>query len=116
MNDPDAPEQYCSAYYDKHGSYNDGFPCPNDKYCCQNKDGGLKFCCSLTSINKNRQQLLSSLAPSSTTVSKINNEFILSGSQPKLNSHKSFGDGDSSTLNLNSQSASAASLPILLTK
>jgi hypothetical protein len=37
-------EQYCSAYYDKHGLYNDGFPCPSDKYCCQNNEG-MKYCC-----------------------------------------------------------------------
>jgi hypothetical protein len=26
MNEPDTIEQYCSAYLDKYGSYNDGFP------------------------------------------------------------------------------------------
>jgi hypothetical protein len=32
-------EQYCSPYYDKHGLYNDGFPCPSEKYCCQTNEG-----------------------------------------------------------------------------
>ena len=39
-------ERYCSSYYDKHGLYNDGFPCPADKYCCQGDDGA-KMCCAI---------------------------------------------------------------------
>ena len=46
MSDPRTLERYCSSYYDKHGLYNDGFPCPADKYCCQNDDG-TKKCCSI---------------------------------------------------------------------
>lgn len=46
MNDPSTMERYCSSYYDKHGLYNDGFPCPADKYCCQKEDG-MKMCCSI---------------------------------------------------------------------
>ena len=45
MSDP--MERYCSSYYDKHGLYNDGFPCPADKYCCQTDDG-TKMCCAIT--------------------------------------------------------------------
>lgn len=44
MSDP--MERYCSSYYDKHGLYNDGFPCPADKYCCQTDDG-TKMCCAI---------------------------------------------------------------------
>lgn len=47
MSDPDGMERYCSSYYDKHGLYNDGFPCPINKYCCQTPDGGSKMCCSM---------------------------------------------------------------------
>ena len=47
MSDPDGMERYCSSYYDKHGLYNDGFPCPGNKYCCQAPDGGSKMCCSV---------------------------------------------------------------------
>jgi hypothetical protein len=47
MSDPDGMERYCSSYYDKHGLYNDGFPCPANKYCCQAHDGGSKMCCSV---------------------------------------------------------------------
>jgi hypothetical protein len=43
-------ERYCSSYYDKHGLYNDGFPCPDDKYCCQTPDGS-KACCDANSTN-----------------------------------------------------------------
>ena len=39
-------ERYCISYYDKHGLYNDGFPCPEDKYCCQIADGS-KLCCDV---------------------------------------------------------------------
>ncbi len=66
MNEPDTIEQYCSAYLDKYGSYNDGFPCPTDTYCCQNKDG-LKHCCSLNNIKNNQ------LSSTSTLISKLNN-------------------------------------------
>jgi hypothetical protein len=101
MNDPDILEQYCSAYYDKHGSYNDGFPCPNDTYCCIKKDG-LKDCCPLNIINKKQHHQQLSLVPTSSTIlSKINND------------HKP-ASKESSTLLFNSQSAS--SLPLLLTK
>ena len=44
MSDP--MERYCSSYYDTHGLYNDGFPCPADKYCCQTDDG-TKMCCAI---------------------------------------------------------------------
>jgi hypothetical protein len=37
-------ERYCSSYFDKDGLYNDGFPCPVDKYCCQTPQG-VKMCC-----------------------------------------------------------------------
>ena len=47
MSDPANLERYCSSYYDRHGLYNDGFPCPTDKYCCQSADGA-KMCCSLS--------------------------------------------------------------------
>lgn len=45
-------ERYCSSYYDRHGLYNDGFPCPADKYCCQ-LDDGTKMCCSVASLPVN---------------------------------------------------------------
>jgi hypothetical protein len=48
-------ERYCSSYYDKHGLYNDGFPCPDDKYCCQAQDGS-KSCCDLNSLKKEQQK------------------------------------------------------------
>ena len=38
-------ERYCSSFYDRNGLYNDGFPCPENKYCCQNQEGN-KICCS----------------------------------------------------------------------
>jgi hypothetical protein len=44
MSDLSSIESYCSSYYDKNGLYNDGFPCPIDKYCCQSSDG-TKSCC-----------------------------------------------------------------------
>ena len=44
MSDPGSLERYCSSYYDRHGLYNDGFPCPTDKYCCENADGNKKCC------------------------------------------------------------------------
>ncbi len=44
MSDPGSLERYCSSYYDRHGLYNDGFPCPADKYCCENEDGNKKCC------------------------------------------------------------------------
>ena len=47
-------ERYCSSYYDKHGLYNDGFPCPEDKYCCQTSDGS-KMCCDINSVNNNNK-------------------------------------------------------------
>ena len=50
MSDPDTMERYCSSYYDKHGLYNDGFPCPANKYCCQSTDGGSKMCCSMPAV------------------------------------------------------------------
>jgi hypothetical protein len=56
MSDIGSIERYCSSYYDKHGLYNDGFPCPNDKYCCQTSDG-TKMCCEInvtTSSKPNR--------------------------------------------------------------
>ena len=44
-------ERYCSSYYDKHGLYNDGFPCPEDTYCCQSSADQTKMCCSLSSLS-----------------------------------------------------------------
>ena len=120
MNDPDALEQYCSAYYDKHGSYNDGFPCPSDKFCCQNKEG-LKYCCS--AVSSSASSLSSSLSPilinniqrnklfASSTLANYN-EF----NQQKLN-YKTPVDGDSSgTVLFNSKSPAVGSIPMLLTK
>ena len=53
MSDPGGSmEKYCSAFYDKHGLYNDGFPCPSDKYCCQSSDGN-KMCCPINADNNN---------------------------------------------------------------
>lgn len=43
----DEQERYCSSYYDRHGLYNDGFPCPEGKYCCQNEQDGTKSCCDI---------------------------------------------------------------------
>lgn len=58
MSDPGAnQERYCSSYYDKHGLYNDGFPCPADKYCCQTADG-TKMCCPLNQ-NLDKENLYS---------------------------------------------------------
>ena len=47
-------ERYCSSYYDRHGLYNDGFPCPGKTYCCE-KDDGHKMCCPevTATLNKN---------------------------------------------------------------
>lgn len=57
MSDPGAnQEKYCSSYYDKHGLYNDGFPCPVDKYCCQSADGNKMCCPILKSFNEKQQQ------------------------------------------------------------
>ena len=44
MSELSSTESYCISYYDKNGLYNDGFPCPIDKYCCQSSDG-TKLCC-----------------------------------------------------------------------
>ena len=94
MNDQsDTIEQYCSPYYDKYGSYNDGFPCPSDKYCCQNKDG-LKYCCSLNNI-KNQQFS----SPSSTIITKLNNQQKFLKTTPSQQ-----------------QSSIIGSLPMLITK
>lgn len=63
-------ERYCSSFYDRNGLYNDGFPCPKNKYCCQNQEGN-KICCS-ESIHSNEyaqnptSTVLSYLASSST--------------------------------------------------
>lgn len=54
----DPQERYCSSYYDKHGLYNDGFPCPQDKYCCTNDDDGHKMCCLLSSSTEPNQRRL----------------------------------------------------------
>jgi len=65
--DPNTLERYCSSYYDKQGLYNDGFPCPADKYCCQNADG-MKMCCSL---NENKPSTSVAVELLKTTSSNI---------------------------------------------
>ena len=72
MEDPGNYERYCSSYYDKHGLYNDGFPCPADKYCCQSSDG-IKMCCSL---KQNANLNIHSSSKSSIIFSTISNAFI----------------------------------------
>ena len=107
MSDPDTMERYCSSYYDKHGLYNDGFPCPANKYCCQSPDGGgSKMCCAIQakvsntnddaddadySSENNKENSASTKSPSHsrTTISHLNN-MLLEQKQlnPKFNQYK----------------------------
>ncbi|CAF0766270.1 unnamed protein product [Brachionus calyciflorus] len=73
MGDPGNLERYCSSYYDRHGLYNDGFPCPTDKYCCQTPEGA-KMCCSISTPNSFAKA--QSSTQSSILLSTISNEFI----------------------------------------
>jgi hypothetical protein len=76
MNDAAAMERYCSSYYDRFGLYNDGFPCPDDKYCCENADG-YKKCCSINTTTKqtaytgHTSTILAALGSSSATLSSF---------------------------------------------
>lgn len=104
MSDPDTMERYCSSYYDKHGLYNDGFPCPANNYCCLSKDGsGSKMCCAIQvkeTANVNDNLLSPSKPPPLnhhknsfyTTISNLNNLFIerqkLHDNYANLNNHK----------------------------
>lgn len=72
MEDPGNYEGYCSSYYDKHGLYNDGFPCPTGKYCCRSTDG-IKMCCS---FKQNDESFMQSSSKSSIIFSTISNEYI----------------------------------------
>ena len=90
MTDPGtSQERYCSSYYDKHGLYNDGFPCPNDKYCCQTSEG-TKMCCPLNQLQSNLNSKLfqnskfyhSSVSPQSSSSSSyllttLSNNFVV---------------------------------------
>ena len=60
MSDPGVLERYCSSYYDRFGLYNDGFPCPSDKYCCQNMDG-TKMCCVISKKQSSSSEITSNL-------------------------------------------------------
>jgi hypothetical protein len=97
MSDPANLERYCSSYYDRHGLYNDGFPCPTDKYCCQSADGA-KMCCSLSNDLLFKQKLTtSSSAPISYYQQTVQQSTLLN----KLNKHKL-----SSPLDVSSSSSS----------
>lgn len=81
-----AMERYCSSYYDRHGLYNDGFPCPGQTYCCE-KDDGHKMCCSEDSLvldtPPHQQDELQSVASSTIIQQIMNNQ-----SPNNFNNHK----------------------------
>ncbi|RNA43021.1 hypothetical protein BpHYR1_008534 [Brachionus plicatilis] len=88
MEDPGNYERYCSSYYDKHGLYNDGFPCPADKYCCQSADG-IKMCCS---FKQNDNSFMPSSSKSSvilSTISNINRQKVYLAGQNHFTSQSS---------------------------
>ena len=110
MSDPGILERYCSSYYDRHGLYNDGFPCPSDKYCCQNEDG-TKACCPITKQPNDslfNKKYASSSLPSQTVSSQSNFKSTLFNKLSPLDS--------SSTPSSNSFASSVSSWPFLVTK
>lgn len=115
MSDPGSLERYCSSYYDKHGLYNDGFPCPMDKYCCQTSDG-TKMCCSLSDMSNSKQtkppQTTHSFIISTISNKILNKESYLDSFINRNSNHKynSISDSSSSILN------SSFSLPFLFSK
>jgi hypothetical protein len=109
-------EQYCSPYYDKKGLYNDGFPCPSDKYCCQNADGSKYCCVQPHRANENRPQQPNEnkkfpffYTPSTTKFSKSSlNE------QPRLNQQNTATEPSTQFASASNQFS--ASLPLIFTK
>lgn len=61
-------ERYCSSYLDRHGLYNDGFPCPGQTHCCEKSDG-TKMCCP--DMSENRVEHIVKQAPTSTLISQM---------------------------------------------
>lgn len=107
MSDPASLERYCSSYYDRHGLYNDGFPCPTDKYCCQNTDG-TKMCCSLNTLDRKLNNKHSNTLPSQ-TVSPLHSTLF-----NKLN--KSPLDSSFKTTTATQSNTFSSSWPFLVTK
>jgi hypothetical protein len=125
MSDMSSIERYCSSYYDKHGLYNDGFPCPNDKYCCQTSDGA-KMCCDLnfftTTISKSNRLIEKSTKSNLilNTILNNGNEFNSNNKFNKINSFTENNlisnlDTGSSSILFNS-SSSISTLPFLFSK
>jgi len=126
-SDPDTLERYCSSYYDKQGLYNDGFPCPADKYCCQNADG-MKMCCSL---NENKSSTRAAVELLRTTSSNIlstisNNQHVKSFIDMNINNKNNINKANlfnkpSSSISISDTQISStlyasSSLPLFLSK
>jgi hypothetical protein len=120
MSDSGSIERYCSSYYDKHGLYNDGFPCPNDKYCCQTSDGA-KMCCE---INIPTKAIKSNRFIEKTTKSNImlntilnnDHEFNSNNNNNRINSFSNNIVSHLGTGSTNILYSTSSTLPILFSK